>query len=206
MKIEKVSTILVKMNPDNPRIIKDEKFKKLVKSIKDFPEMLEVRPIVVDDNMIVLGGNMRLKACIEAGLKEVPIIKFKDISDEKKKEFIVKDNVGYGEWDFDMLGEWDTDKLIEWDLDVYINDDVLEDESLDIDDDSDDSDSDDSSDLKDDKPSLSDDNHSLFELLMLHSNKVKLMEILNKIKIENDYDKIEYSLVNLVDFYITNKK
>jgi ParB-like chromosome segregation protein Spo0J len=202
MKIEKVSIKDVKMNPDNPRIIKDEKFKKLVKSIKEFPEMLEVRPIVVDDDMIVLGGNMRLKASIEAGLKEVSIIKFKDISDDRKKEFIIKDNVGFGEWDYDMLSEWDTDQLIEWNLDMYVNGDVIEDESLDIDDES----LDVGEDKKPDKPSLSDDNHSLFELLMLHTSKIRLMEILNRIRIENDYDKIEHSLIHLVDFYITNKK
>ena len=119
MNIEKVLIKDLKMNPNNPRIIKDDKFKKLVKSIKEFPEMLEVRPIVVDDNMIILGGNMRTKACMEAGLKEVYIIKFNNLSDEKKKEFIIKDNVGYGEWDFDMLMEdWSVDNLIEWGLDI----------------------------------------------------------------------------------------
>jgi hypothetical protein len=117
--IEKIKIGEIKSNPNNPRTIKDDKFKKLVKSIKDFPEMLEVRPIVVDDDMIVLGGNMRLKACIEAGLKEVSIIKFKDLTEDKKKEFIVKDNVGYGEWDFEVLNtEWDTKKLVEWGLDI----------------------------------------------------------------------------------------
>jgi hypothetical protein len=107
------------MNPNNPRTIKDAKFKKLVKSIKEFPEMLEVRPIVVDDDMVVLGGNMRTKACISAGLTEVPIIKFSNLSEEKKKEFIVKDNVGYGEWDFDLLLEdWDKDVLLDWGMDI----------------------------------------------------------------------------------------
>ena len=119
MNIEKVKIGEVKMNSKNPRTIKNDKFKKLVKSIKDFPEMLEVRPIVVDDDMIVLGGNMRLKACREAGLKEVHIIKFNDLSEERKKEFIVKDNVGYGEWDFEMLLEdWDKKLLVDWGLDV----------------------------------------------------------------------------------------
>jgi DNA modification methylase len=119
MNIEKVLIKDLKMNTNNPRIIKDDKFKKLVKSIKEFPEMLEVRPIVVDDDMIILGGNMRTKACMEAGLKEVYIIKFSNLSDEKKKEFIIKDNVGYGEWDFDMLVEdWIVDDLIEWGLDI----------------------------------------------------------------------------------------
>ena len=119
MNIEKVDIKTLVMNPNNPRTIKDDKFKKLVKSIGDFPEMLDVRPIVVDEDMIVLGGNMRLKACLSAGLKEVSIIKFNDLDEEKKKEFIVKDNVGYGEWDFDLLLEdWDKEKLIDWGMDL----------------------------------------------------------------------------------------
>jgi len=119
MNIERVKIGDVKMNSNNPRTIKNDKFNKLVKSIKEFPEMLEVRPIVVDDDMIVLGGNMRLKACIEGGLEEVSIIKFNDLSEDKKKEFIVKDNVGYGEWDFDLLlKDWNKDDLIDWGLDI----------------------------------------------------------------------------------------
>jgi hypothetical protein len=110
----------VKGNTNNPRIIKDDKFKKLVKSIKDFPEMLELRPIVVDENMIVLGGNMRLKACIEAGLKEVHITIADNLTEEQKQEFIVKDNVGFGEWDWDMIANvWDSELLNEWGLDVW---------------------------------------------------------------------------------------
>jgi hypothetical protein len=122
MKIEKVSVKDVILNPKNPRTIKDDKFKKLVKSIKEFPEMLEVRPIVVDDDMVILGGNMRFKACKEAGLKEISIIKFSNLPEEKKNEFIVKDNIGFGEWDWEMLNkEWDADLLLrsgfeEWEL------------------------------------------------------------------------------------------
>jgi len=109
----------VKPNPHNPRVIKGDKFLKLVKSIKDFPQMLELRPIVVDNEMIVLGGNMRLKACIEAGLKEVPILIADELTEEQKAEFIIKDNVGYGEWDWDVLAnEWDAQLLDEWGLDV----------------------------------------------------------------------------------------
>jgi DNA modification methylase len=119
MKVDKVKISEVKTNPKNPRLIKDDKFKKLVKSIQDFPQMLEIRPIVVDENNIVLGGNMRLKACKEAGLKEVYIVKADNLTEQQKDEFIVKDNVGFGEWDWDMLAnEWDTDKLEEWGLDV----------------------------------------------------------------------------------------
>jgi ParB-like chromosome segregation protein Spo0J len=103
MKTELVSIKLVKSNPNNPRIIKDDKFAKLVASIKEFPKMLEIRPIVVNDDMIVLGGNMRLKACIHAGLKEVPIIKVTDLTEQEQKQFIIKDNVSGGEWDWNML-------------------------------------------------------------------------------------------------------
>jgi len=109
----------IKPNPNNPRIIKDDKFKKLVKSIQDFPQMLELRPIVIDENNIVLGGNMRLKACIEAGLKDVPVKQAKKLTEEQKKEFIVKDNVGYGEWDWsDLANNWETEELEEWGLDI----------------------------------------------------------------------------------------
>ena len=84
----------IKPNPNNPRVIKDDKFKKLVKSIQEFPQMLNIRPIVVNDDMIVLGGNMRLKACKEAGIKEIPIIKASELTKEQQREFIIKDNVG----------------------------------------------------------------------------------------------------------------
>lgn len=109
----------IKMNPNNPRVIRDDKFKKLVKSINDLPEMLKLRPIVVNEDMIVLGGNMRLKACKEAGLKEVHIIKASELTEEQQKEFIIKDNVGFGEWDWDMLAnEWDEEEIVEWGLDL----------------------------------------------------------------------------------------
>jgi len=120
MKIEKVKVSAIKNNPKNPRIIKDDKFFKLVKSVKEFPQMLELRPIVVNEDMIVLGGNMRLKACIEAGYKEVTIVKAKDLTPEQQNEFIIKDNVGFGEWDWDMLAnEWNSEDLTEWGLDVW---------------------------------------------------------------------------------------
>lgn len=122
MQTQKVKINSVKSNPNNPRLIKDEKFKKLVKSIREFPQMLELRPIVVDENNIVLGGNMRLKACIEVGLKEVYIVKAEDLTEQQKNEFIVKDNVGFGEWDWDILAnEWDTDKLQDWGLDLPLD-------------------------------------------------------------------------------------
>ena len=99
----KVNIKEVKPNPSNPRTIKDAKFKKLVQSIKDFPQMLELRPIVVDKDYIVLGRNMRLKACLAAGLKEIPILIADQLTEEQKAEFIIKDNVGFGEWDWNDL-------------------------------------------------------------------------------------------------------
>ena len=120
-KIEVISIGKIKLNPNNPRLIKDDKFTKLVQSIKDFPEMLEIRPIVVNDDMVILGGNMRFKACKEAGLKEVPIIKASGLSEEKQREFLIKDNVSGGEWDWDMLAnQWDELELDAWGLDIPI--------------------------------------------------------------------------------------
>ncbi len=123
MKTEKVSISQVKTNPNNPRLIKDDKFKKLVSSIKEFPEMLEIRPIVVDNDNVVLGGNMRLRACKEAGLKEVHIIKADQLTEKQQREFIIKDNVGFGEWDWDDLAnEFEAEKLKEWGLDLPVTD------------------------------------------------------------------------------------
>ena len=114
----KVSIKDIKPNPNNPRLVKDDKFKKLVESVKGFPDMLNVRPIVVNKDMIVLGGNMRLKAMKEAGYKEANI-EIVDWTEEQQREFIIKDNIGYGEWDWELIAnEWDTQKLNEWGLDI----------------------------------------------------------------------------------------
>jgi ParB-like chromosome segregation protein Spo0J len=116
-------------NSDNPRYIKEDKFKKLVQSLKDFPEMANARPIVVNKEMVALGGNMRLKAMQEAGWSEVPV-KVVDWSEEKQREFIIKDNVGFGEWDWDELANtWDAEELNEWGLDtsVFMEDSELND-------------------------------------------------------------------------------
>ena len=124
---QQVKISQVKGNPNNPRLIKNDKFKKLVKSIQEFPEMLKLRPIVVDEDMIVLGGNMRLKASKDAGLKEVWIEVAEGLTEEQKKEFIVKDNVNFGEWEWDMLAnEWDSVQLAEWGLDVWENQDDVD--------------------------------------------------------------------------------
>ena len=120
MNSELVSISKVKMNKSNPRFIRDNKFNKLVASIKEFPEMLKLRPIVVNEDMIVLGGNMRLKACKEAGLKKVHIVMATDLTEEQQKEFIIKDNNSFGEWDWDIIAnEWNEVKLDEWGLDVW---------------------------------------------------------------------------------------
>jgi site-specific DNA-methyltransferase (adenine-specific) len=126
MILEKIQN--VKLNPNNPRLIKDDKFKKLVQSIKDFPEMLNIRPIVVNKDMIILGGNMRYKACKEAGLKEIPII-VTDLTEDQQREFLIKDNTSGGEWDWEVLAnEWDSEELEAWGLDLPIdfNTEVLE--------------------------------------------------------------------------------
>jgi ParB-like chromosome segregation protein Spo0J len=114
----KVKITEIKSNPNNPRLIKDDKFKKLVQSIKDFPEMLDIRPIVVNADMVILGGNMRYKACKEAGLKSIPII-VSNLSEDKQREFLIKDNTSGGEWDWDILAnEWSGEELEAWGLDV----------------------------------------------------------------------------------------
>lgn len=124
--IKKVNISEVKKNPDNPRLIKDYKYQKLVRSLKDFPKMLELRPIVVNKDMVILGGNMRYRASIDAGLKEV-WIKIAELTPEQEKEFIIKDNSSFGEWDWDTLAnEWDIENLKDWGLDlpsVYFDDD-----------------------------------------------------------------------------------
>ncbi len=116
--MKKVKLSEVKSNPNNPRLIKDDKFTKLVQSLKDFPEMADIRPIVVNTDMVILGGNMRFKAMKEAGWKTVPV-EVVDWSEDKQREFIIKDNVSGGEWDWNMLAnEWEAEDLDKWGLDV----------------------------------------------------------------------------------------
>jgi hypothetical protein len=119
MKPNKIQISKIKTNPNNPRIIKDYKFKKLINSIKEFPEMLKLRPIVVDEKNIILGGNMRYKACVQAGLKEIYVIQADNLTEEQKKEFIIKDNSSFGEWDWDIIAnEWDTEEIKDWGLEI----------------------------------------------------------------------------------------
>ena len=127
MQIEKVKISQVKNNPNNPRVIKNDDFRKLVKSIKEAPWMLQLRSIIVNDNNIVLGGNQRLRACKEAGLKEVYIIKASSLTEQQQREFIVKDNLSSGEWDWDALAnKFDSDQLQDWGLTLPLGTDTLE--------------------------------------------------------------------------------
>jgi hypothetical protein len=131
----------IKSNPNNPRVIRDEKFKKLVKSIEEFPKMMALRPMVVNEDMVVLGGNMRLKALKELGYKEVPndwVKSAKDLTDDEIRRFIIADNVGFGEHDWEMLAnEWNVEELTDWGLDIPnfnaadIDYSILDDENID---------------------------------------------------------------------------
>ena len=171
MELVKISKVIP--NENNPRFIKDNKFKKLVQSIKDFPEMLKLRPIVVNKDMVVLGGNMRLKACAEAGLKEVYILKADNLTEQQEREFIVKDNVGFGEWDWDVLANsWETLQLQDWGMDVWTG--AQEEELFDMSENED----------AEFTPKATDDNYSTFEIIMNHQDKVYILEVLNKLKIK----------------------
>ena len=117
--METLNIAAIKPNEENPRFITDAKFKKLVKSIKDFPEMLEARPLVIDEDNVVLGGNMRLKALKAAGVFEIPVKRVEGWTSEQKKEFIIKDNLGYGEWDWELVANiWEVEEIAEWGLDI----------------------------------------------------------------------------------------
>ena len=122
MEIEKI-----KLNEHNPRDITPEQKEKLKKSLQDFPEMLSVRPLIIDENNVVLGGNMRLRVLQELGYADVPVTQIKGWTEEQKKEFIVKDNLAYGQWDWEMLGnEWDVKELSDWGLEIpnWANEDI----------------------------------------------------------------------------------
>ena len=112
----------IRPNPKNPRIIKDDKFRKLVKSIEEFPQMMELRPIIIDEKNIIQGGNMRYKALVELGYKEIPdnwVKQGKELTEEQWKEFVIKDNVGFGEWDYELLAnDFNSDDLVNWGLDL----------------------------------------------------------------------------------------
>ena len=109
----------LKLNDGNPRYIKEDNFIKLVNSIKEFPRMLEYRPVIVNEDFLVLAGNMRLRAAKEIGLKEIPVLIADKLTEKEQRELIIKDNVGYGDWDWNMLAnEWDKEELISWGIDI----------------------------------------------------------------------------------------
>ena len=119
MKPNKIKINKIKENTSNPRFIGKDKFKKLVKSLQEFPEMLKLRPIVVDNNNIILGGNMRYKAALELGMEDIWVIQADDLSEKQKQEFIIKDNSSFGDWDFEILAnEWDIESLEDWGVNV----------------------------------------------------------------------------------------
>ena len=125
--VQLVDITTIKSNPENPRTINKEKFRKLKQNIKSFPEMLYKRPMVVDEDGVVLGGNMRLKALTELKYKQVPVVRADDWTEEQKKQFIILDNVGFGDWDWDELANtWDGEKLVEWGLEVPVLDEKAE--------------------------------------------------------------------------------
>ncbi len=131
MQIQVLPLSEIKPNSDNPRIVNKAKFEKLKKSIQDLPEMLHLRPIILNADNVILGGNMRYKALVELGIKEVPVIRAEELTERQAQEFLIKDNLSYGDWDFDILAnEWDSVDLEEWGLDVWQNeDDILANET-----------------------------------------------------------------------------
>lgn len=191
LKIQKVKIEKVFENPTNPRTISKDKFDNLVESIKTFPEMLQLRPIVVNKEMAILGGNMRYKACRQLNHKEVFIIKIDDLTDEQIQEFIIKDNVGFGQWDWDLLANsWDTQKLQDWGMDVWKG--AQEEEMFEFNDVENEDET---------KPKASDDNYSNFELVMVHKDKVFVLDILNTVKTKLNLKTIADALIVLAKNY-----
>ena len=189
VQVKKLSPSKLKPNPDNPRQIQEHKFEELVKSLERFTEMLDARPLIIDENNVVLGGNQRLQAAIHLGLSSVPTIQVKGWTQEQKDEFVIADNISYGSWDWDVVANlWDSKPLGEWGLKVPVY------EFFDVNDDTPIS-------KEPSNPSIKDDDYSSFDLVMLHDNKMKLMEILNRIKREEEIDKLEDALMYLTTLY-----
>lgn len=184
----------IKNNPNNPRVIKDDKFQKLVKSISEFPKMMALRPIIVTDDFVVLGGNMRLRALQELGYKEIPddwIKKATELSDDEKRRFVITDNVGFGEHDWDMLAnEWDSNELLDWGLDIPSFDDMKGFNDID-----------ELEKPEENSPKGTDDGYSTFELVMLHENKLQLLETINKVKTNFMFEKMEDALMEIIRVY-----
>lgn len=187
--IKRVPIAKIKNNEDNPRFIRDHKFDLLVQSIKDFPDMLMLRPIIVNKELFVLGGNMRLKACREAGLKTVPTIIASTLTPTQEAEFIIKDNANFGEWDFDLLKSFYADEeLIAFGLDIPDFTDMFKEEAK-------------KEKQTVEKPSTQGDDYSTFELIMLHTNKLAFQELLSNVQKKHGYSKQEAALMHIVQSY-----
>ena len=184
----------IKPNPNNPRVLRDDKFQKLKQSITEFPKMLSLRPMVIDENNVVLGGNMRLRALQELGFTDVEeawVKRSSDLTEDEKKRFIIADNVAFGEWDWDTLAnDWEVVDLEAWGLEIpqfnnsnYFDVDEKNENQL------------------NDSPKSSDNDYSIFELVMLHENKLKLLDTLNKVKNEFLFEKQEEALMEIIRNY-----
>ena len=184
----------IKANPNNPRVLRDDKFAKLKQSISEFPKMLSLRPMVIDENNMILGGNMRLRALQDLGYTEIDdawVKRSSDLTEEEKQRFIIADNVAFGEWDWDTLAnDWDAEQLSDWGFGIplfgnsnYFDVDEKNDNQL------------------NDSPKLSDNDYSIFELVMLHENKLKLLDTLNKVKNEFLFEKQEEALMEIIRNY-----
>tara|TARA_R110000772_G_C13310310_1_gene440329 strand:- start:8417 stop:8992 length:576 start_codon:yes stop_codon:yes gene_type:complete len=186
--IKRVPIAKIKNNEDNPRFIRDHKFELLVQSIKDFPDMLMLRPIIVNKEFFVLGGNMRLKACREAGLKTVPTIVADTLTPQQEAEFIIKDNANFGEWDFDLLKSFYNDEqLIAFGLDIPDYSNMFKEEETEK--------------IEVVKPSSQSDDHSTYELIMLHQNKLEFQELLGNVQKKHGLSKQEAALMHIVRNY-----
>lgn len=187
---QEVDIATLQENPDNPRTITESNFEKLVNSITRFPEMLRLRPIVVNSDFLVLGGNMRLRAARAAGLKKVPVMVANGLTDEQLLEFTIKDNVSFGQWDFDMLAnDWNEQALDDWGVSVWVDNTTGGGSSTEP--------------GEAEKPKLTDDGYSLFELVMIHTNKLAFLEVLNDIKNRYGMIKQEEAIMKLCEIYKT---
>lgn len=183
--IRRVNIKEIKPNDHNPRFITESEFKKLIKSIKEFPEMLEVKPLIVNKDMVVIGGNQRLEALKSLGHFEIPVQKV-DWDEKKQREFTIKDNTHYGSWDYDALGNsWQSDDLVDWGLNVWNPDD----DYFDIDDDEE----------PEVKPRATDDEHSSFEIVLEYENKKRLLKVLNEVKDKYNLEKQEEALMLIIN-------
>jgi hypothetical protein len=198
---KKIKLSDLKLNEDNPRYIKDTRFDQLVKSLTEFPKMLSLRPIVIDEDGTVLAGNMRLRALTKIGYEEVPeewVRKAADLTPEEQDRFVIMDNENFGSWDWDVLNnEWNVDALMDWGLEVPVW--QMEGDYFEVPD----SASEEEEEEPDPTPAagISHNDYSQFTIVMLHDNKLKLLQLLNNIQDELDLDKQEDALMAIIEKY-----